>query len=61
MSGTSDAGRSHVDLARIGFGMGDELGDRLGGNRWMDLYYVRLAANPRDRRDVTEEIEASLS
>ena len=30
-----DAGRRHVDLARIGLGIGDELGNRLGRNRWI--------------------------
>ena len=31
----ADAGRRHVDLARIGLGVGDELGNRLGRNRWI--------------------------
>jgi hypothetical protein len=30
MAGSSDAGRGHADLARIGLGIGDELGNRLG-------------------------------
>ena len=29
------AGRGHADLARIGLGVGDELGDRFGRKRWV--------------------------
>ena len=32
------AGRRHVDLARIGLGIGDELGNRLGRERWIDRH-----------------------
>ena len=35
-AGAPVAGRRHVDLARIGFGIGDELGNGLGRNRWID-------------------------
>ena len=38
------AGRRHVDLARIGLGIGDELGNRLGRNRWIDHHDVGHAA-----------------
>jgi hypothetical protein len=31
------AGRGHVDLAGIGFGIGDKFGDRMDRNRWMDV------------------------
>ena len=37
------AGRRHVDLARIGLGIGDELGNRFGRKRWMDHHDVGLA------------------
>jgi hypothetical protein len=42
------AGRSHVDLARIGIGVGDELRDRVGWNGWIDHHDIRGAANARD-------------
>src|SRR5262249_42321866 len=51
------AGRSHVDLARIGLSIGDELRDRVSWNGWIDHHDVRSAANARDRRYFTDEIE----
>ena len=54
------AGRRHVDLAGIGFGIGDELGNRLGRNRWIDLHDDGHADDARDRRDVADEIEIEL-
>jgi hypothetical protein len=35
MRGGPDAGRRHTDLAWIGLGVGDELGNRLGWNQWI--------------------------
>src|SRR5262249_29854373 len=54
------AGRSHVDLARIGPGVGDELRDRLGWNGWVDHHDIRGAANARDRRYFADEVEIEL-
>src|SRR5262245_13058675 len=54
------AARRHVDLARVGLGVSNELRDCLGRNRWMHRYDVRLPANARDRRDVADEIETKL-
>ena len=55
-----NAGRRHVDLARIGLGIGDELGNRLGRNRWIDHHDEGRADDARDRRDVADEIEIEL-
>src|SRR5215472_12763525 len=60
MGGSSDTARRHGDLARIGLGIGDELGNCLGWNRWMHHYDVRLAVNACDRCDVADEIETEL-
>jgi hypothetical protein len=57
MGRSSAPSRSHVDLAWIGFGIGDELGNSLGGERWIDHQYKRTAANAGHWRDVTDEIE----
>ena len=54
------AGRRHVDLARIGLGIGDELGNRLGRNRWIHHHDKGHAADACDRRDVADEIEIEL-
>ena len=54
------SGRPHVDLARIGLGVSDELRDRLGWNGGMDHQDIRSAAYARDRRDVADEIEIEL-
>src|SRR6266516_5272558 len=56
----SVTGRRHVDLARIGIRIGDELGNSFGRNRWMHHYDVRLPANACDRRDIADEIETKL-
>src|SRR6476661_4262825 len=56
----ADAGGSHGDLAGIGFGMGDELGDGLGRNRWINHHEAGLATNAGDRRDVADKIETEL-
>ena len=54
------AARRHIDLARIGLGVGDELGNRLGRNRWIHLHDVGHAHDARDRRDVAKKIEIEL-
>src|SRR5262249_28957052 len=59
VSGT-DAGRRHLDLAGIGFGMGDELGNRLDRHGWIHLHDKGLAMNARDRRDVADQVEIEL-
>ena len=56
----ADAGRRHVDLARIGLGIGDELGNGLGRNRWIHHHDIGHADDARDRRDVADEIEIEL-
>src|SRR5215831_8260305 len=54
---SSVASRGHRDLARIGLGVGDKLGNGLGWNRWMDLHDHRRTNNARDRCYVADEIE----
>ncbi len=54
------AGRRHVDLARIGFGVGDELRNRRGRHRQVDLHHQRHAHDAGDRRDVADEIELEI-
>src|SRR6516164_3469336 len=59
VSGT-DAGRRHVDVGGMGFGIGDEFGDRLDRYRGIYLYEKRLAVNARDRGYVVDQIETEL-
>src|SRR5450759_1929782 len=54
------AARRHVDLARIGFGISDELGNGPGRKRWIDLHDEWRAHDAGDRRDVADEIETEL-
>src|SRR5262249_32970597 len=54
------AGRSHVDLARIGLGVGDELRDSLGWKGGMDPHEIRGAADARDRRYFADEVKIEL-
>ena len=56
----ADAGRRHVDLARIGLGIGDELRDRFGRKRRHHDHDVGIAADAGDRRDVADEIVIQL-
>src|SRR6516165_10100025 len=60
MAPAPNPGRPHVDLARIGFGIGDEFGNRLSWNRWIDHHHERPADDACDRCDVTDEVEVEL-
>src|SRR5262249_56310787 len=60
MRRASDRARRNVDLAWISLGISDELGDRLGRNRWMHHHHVGHDNRAGDRRDVTDKIETKL-
>src|SRR5262245_37759817 len=60
MARGTDAARRHGELARIGLGIDDELGDRIGWNRWIDHHDLGKADNARDGRDVADKIEIEL-
>jgi len=60
MRGTSDSTRCHVDLARIGFRIGNELGQGLGWNRRVHDHDVWKSDDRSDRRDVAQKIETEL-
>ena len=53
----ANPGRSHVDLAGIALGVGNELGNGLGGNRRMNRQDTGQASDACNRRDVSNEIE----
>ena len=57
MVGAADAGRRHVDLARIGFGVGNEFRDRLRRHPRIDHHHRRNGDDARDGFDVLDEIE----
>src|SRR5437879_2556071 len=61
MGRSSKAARSHVDLARVSLGIGDELRNRPRRDRWIHLHHVGRAADARDRLDVAEKIKVELS
>src|ERR1700728_2477416 len=50
------AGRGHIDFARIGFRVSDELRDSLGWYRWIYHHELGTNANARDRCNVADEI-----
>ena len=54
------AARRHVDLAGIGFRIGDELGHGLRRKRRMNLHHQRNAADQRHRHGVAHEAEAEI-
>ena len=55
-----NAGRSHADFARTRVGVGNELWNGLGRNRWIDLHDEWRADYARDRCDVADEIEVKF-
>src|SRR5262245_4082868 len=57
MRGGPVAGRCHAELARISLGVGDELRNRLGRNRWVHDHDDAASGEGRDRRDVADKIE----
>src|SRR5262249_33839230 len=60
MSRRSVAGRCHADLAWIGLGIGDELGNRFSWHRWVHHHDEGLASDAGARRDVRVEIKTKL-
>src|SRR5262249_680644 len=60
MGAAPAAGRGHVDLARIGFRIGDELGNGFDWESLIDQHAIGRAGNARDRRNVADEIEIEV-
>ena len=60
MEAGADAGRAEIELAGIGFGIGDEL--RNGHDRKRRIYHQHMghAHDAGDRLDVADEIEGKL-
>src|SRR5215831_127253 len=55
-----NATRCHIDLARVGLGIIDELRHRLGWNRGMSRHDVDCTQQACDRFNITNEIEIKL-
>src|SRR4029450_6510930 len=60
MGGSSDTTRRHGELAGIGLGISDELGNRFGRNRRIYYHDEGEADDAGDWRDVAEKIEIEL-
>ena len=60
MIDAADPRRRHVDLARIGLGISNELRDGLGRNGWIDHHDGRNADDAGNGRDVADEIEIEV-
>src|SRR5262245_48320189 len=58
---SSDPARGDIDHARIGFGVGDELGHGLDRQRRVHLQHQRLTVDQRNARDVANEIESEIA
>jgi len=56
----SDSGQCHIDLARIGLGIGDELRNRLGRKRRIDLQGQGDSSDVRHRGGVEGKIESKV-
>src|SRR5947209_2576036 len=53
----ADPARSKVDLPRIGFRIGDELGDVVSWDRQVYLHHVSQSHRPGNRDAVADEVE----
>ena len=60
MGEVAGAVRGHVDLARIGLGISDELGDGLRRERRRHHHDERRRADIADRRDIADEVEVEI-
>src|SRR5262249_44541647 len=60
MGGGPNTARRHIELAGIGLGISDELGNRFCWNREIRHHELGHASDACDRRDVTVEIETKL-
>ena len=60
MGRSSDPGRCRGELAGIGLGISDELGNRLGRDRWVHHHDVGGSDDARDRGNVADQIEIEL-
>ena len=56
----ADAARGHIDLARIGLGVGDEFGDGLGREGRVHLHHAERVNDAGDRDDVADEVEIEI-
>jgi len=54
------ATRRKIDSSWISFGIGDELGNRIGWQRWIYHQDIGFPADAGDRHDVAGEIEIQL-
>src|SRR5262249_30570464 len=61
MGGGSDTTRRHGELAGIGLGIGDELGDRPRWNREVRYHDVVHTGDSSNRREVEAEIKTKFS
>src|SRR5215468_8625168 len=60
MDWAAAAGGCKIDLARIRPGIGDELGQRLGVDRWVHRENERHANDAGDRSDVAAKIKVEF-
>src|SRR5215813_6762798 len=60
MGGGSNTSRRHIELAGIGLGISDELGNRFCWNREVHYHDFGHAGDASNRRDVSVEIETKL-
>src|SRR5215510_340807 len=56
----SDTARRKVDLARIGLGVGNELGHARHWDRRVHLHHIGHAQDASDRRAVAHDVETEL-
>ena len=56
----ADAARGKIDLARIGLGIGDELGHRMRRHPWIDDKNARAGADECDRFEAFQRVIAGI-
>src|SRR5271154_5842975 len=60
MASGSSTDRGALHRARISLGVSDELGKRVGRNRWVYLHHKWHAGDTCDGRNVANEVETEL-
>src|SRR6516162_11608772 len=61
LAGRTYTSRAHVDLAWIGFGVSNELGDCSSRNGQIDEHQVGHADDPRNWRYITDKVELEIA
>src|SRR5262249_44436895 len=61
MTRRANAKRCQTNLARVGLGVCNELGNRLEADRWVHLQDKRIRDEASNRRNIAQKVEGEVS